>query len=74
MSETRTGVRMTSTTNLSKPTLDTALDTCQYNSCDNAPTMTIRFRNPNEYICYCRDHADEQFSERTRAKYRSKLA
>jgi hypothetical protein len=66
-------IEMTSTTNLSKPTLDSAPDTCHYQGCDKSPSMTVRFRDPNEYLCYCRDHADKVFTQQAYAKYRSQL-
>ena len=60
-------------TRTDKPDLDSAPDSCEYNTCDKSPTMTIRYIDPKEYVCYCRTHADEQFSELPNAKYRSRL-
>ena len=60
-------------TRTDKLDLDSAPDSCEYTSCEKTPTMTVRFREPKEYVCYCRSHADEQFSELPNAKYRSRL-
>jgi len=64
---------MTRLTRLEKPTLESAPDVCAYQGCEKAPTMTVRFRDPNEYVCYCTDHAEKAFNQHPHAKYRSKL-
>jgi hypothetical protein len=64
---------MTGLTRLEKPTLESAPDMCAYQGCEKAPTMTVRFRDPNEYVCYCDQHAGNVFSEYAHAKYRSRL-
>ena len=55
-----------------KPSLDDAPDACQMRGCDASPQQTVRFRNPQEYLCYCKSHAAEQIDE-PHAKYRSRL-
>jgi len=64
---------MSNLTELSKPTHESAPDECAYTSCEKHPTMTIRFQEPKEYVCYCTDHSEQVFQEREYAKYRSKL-
>jgi len=32
---------------------------CEYAGCENPPTHTVRFRDPKEYLCYCKAHAIE---------------
>lgn len=46
---------------LSKPTVDNAPDTCAYNECARPPTYTVRFRNPDEWLCYCKTHSKRVF-------------
>ena len=48
-------------------------DECQVRGCDTYPRMAVRYRDPGEYLVYCRDHADEMFHENAHAKYRTRL-
>jgi len=32
-------------------------DECQVKSCSDPARMYVRFRNPKEYVLYCKDHA-----------------
>jgi len=57
-----------------KPNQADAPDSCEYSDCEKPPSMTVRFRNPKEYVCYCVDHANQQYKDLSYAKYRSKLA
>ena len=56
----------------SRPSADDAPDDCQYNVCKNNPRYYVKFRAPDEYVCYCTEHADEVYSQPT-AKVRSIL-
>jgi len=56
----------------SKPTLDTAPATCQRVGCDIPPKWTIRYINPDEYLCFCDEHSHEE-KARAQAKYRAFL-
>jgi len=46
-----------------RPDADEAPATCQYTGCDNLPSHYVRFRDPKEYVCYCKSHAKEQLAE-----------
>jgi len=56
-----------------RPDQSEAPNQCQYTGCDNPPTKVVRFRDPKEYICYCREHAREQKHERPGAKYKGRI-
>ena len=55
-----------------KPTFDTAPDDCEYTDCDSNPTSVVRFRDPEEYVCYCVEHANKA-NQLPGAKYHSSL-
>jgi len=56
-----------------KPSRDDAPDTCQYRGCDDRPEKAIRFRDPQEYLCYCWGHATDVYDDHSDAKYRTRL-
>lgn len=39
------------------PDQSEAPDECQFAGCTDAPQRWVRFTNPKEYICFCKDHA-----------------
>lgn len=53
----------------SKPSLDSMDNTeCRSNGCDNMARKVVRFRNPKQYIPYCRQHVRWARSEFANAK------
>lgn len=48
-------------------------DECQARGCDTFPRVAVRYRDPAEYLVYCREHADEMYDSCAHAKYRTKL-
>jgi len=40
------------------PSRDDAPDVCQWTGCDVYPAAWVHYYDtPDEYVCYCRDHA-----------------
>lgn len=53
----------------SKPSHDELDDKdCRYRGCDTAVYAVVRFRNPKEYVPYCRDHSHWAHGEFNDAK------
>lgn len=44
------------------PSLDEAPDVCEFNTCGSPAQRVVGFRDPDEFVCYCREHAIEQFA------------